>query len=64
MKNLRYFIILFLSLSLQADFIVKSYQEIKNQKAVRQNYEESCGASAYQIAESLRGRISNPLKSI
>ncbi|MCH5336806.1 MAG: C39 family peptidase [Campylobacter sp.] len=46
MKNLRYFIILFLSLSLQADFIVKSYQELKNQKVIRQNYEESCGASS------------------
>ena len=50
MKNLRYFIILFLPLSLQADFIVKSYQEIKNQRVVRQNYEESCGASTYKIA--------------
>ncbi len=29
----------------QAEFIAKSYQEIKNQRVVRQTYEESCGAA-------------------
>ncbi|TLD81282.1 peptidase C39 [Helicobacter sp. MIT 11-5569] len=30
---------------LRAEFILKSYQEIKNQRVIRQNYEESCGAA-------------------
>ena len=33
-------------LFLKADFVVKSYQELKNQRVVRQNYEQSCGASS------------------
>lgn len=46
-KILKSFIIfILLPLSLQADFIVKSYQELRNQKVIRQNYEQSCGASA------------------
>ncbi|HEF1859119.1 TPA: C39 family peptidase [Campylobacter jejuni] len=35
-----------LPLFLKAEFVVKSYQEIKNEKVVRQNYEESCGAAS------------------
>lgn len=35
-----------LPLFLKAEFIVKSYQEIKNEKVIRQNYEESCGAAS------------------
>ncbi|EAJ5432633.1 peptidase C39, partial [Campylobacter jejuni] len=30
-----------LPLFLKAEFVVKSYREIKNEKVVRQNYEES-----------------------
>ena len=44
LKNFIVFILF--PLALQADFIVKSYQELRNQKVIRQNYEESCGASA------------------
>jgi len=42
------FLLVFLILisSLKADFAVKSYQELKNQKVVRQNYEQSCGAAS------------------
>lgn len=40
------FIFFVLPLLLRADFIVKSYQELKNQRVIRQTYEESCGASA------------------
>ncbi|WP_414626888.1 hypothetical protein [Campylobacter sp.] len=29
-----------------ADFAVKSYQEIKNARTIRQSYEASCGAMA------------------
>lgn len=35
-----------LPLFLKAEFVVKSYQEIKNEKVIRQNYEESCGAAS------------------
>lgn len=35
-----------LPLFLEANFAVKSYQELKNERVVRQNYEESCGASS------------------
>ncbi len=35
-----------LPLFLKAKFVVKSYQEIKNEKVIRQNYEESCGAAS------------------
>ncbi|EMJ8697268.1 C39 family peptidase [Campylobacter upsaliensis] len=35
-----------LPLFLKAEFAVKSYQEIKNEKVIRQNYEESCGAAS------------------
>ncbi len=42
-------IVLMMTLSplfLKAEFVVKSYQEIKNEKVIRQNYEESCGAAS------------------
>ncbi|RAX56230.1 peptidase C39 [Helicobacter monodelphidis] len=45
-KVLKVLCLLLLPLSLNAEFIVKSYQELKNQKVVRQNYEQSCGASS------------------
>lgn len=35
-----------LPLFLKAKFVVKSYQEIKNEKVIRQNYEESCRAAS------------------
>lgn len=35
-----------LPLFLKAEFAVKSYQEIKNEKVIKQNYEESCGAAS------------------
>lgn len=38
--------ILCLPLILNAEFAVKSLQELRNQRVVRQNYEESCGASS------------------
>ncbi len=31
---------------LNAEFAVKSYYEIRNERVVRQSYEESCGASS------------------
>lgn len=31
---------------LNAEFAIKSYYEIRNKRVVRQNYEESCGASS------------------
>ena len=39
-------LLMMLAFLLQAEFVVKSYQEIKNQRVVRQNYEESCGAAS------------------
>lgn len=33
-------------LNLKAEFVVKSLNEIKNERVVRQNYEQSCGAAA------------------
>ncbi|MCX2683898.1 cysteine peptidase family C39 domain-containing protein [Campylobacter sp. MIT 21-1685] len=45
-RVLKILIILCFPLTLQADFVVKSYQELKNQRVVRQNYEESCGAAS------------------
>ena len=33
-------------LCLKAEFVVKSYQELKNERVIRQNYEQSCGASS------------------
>ena len=42
-------ILLFLSilvLSAKAEWVVKSYQEIKNERVIRQAYEQSCGASS------------------
>ncbi|EAK2073568.1 peptidase C39 [Campylobacter jejuni] len=42
-------ILLFLSilaLSVKAEWVVKSYQEIKNERVIRQTYEQSCGASS------------------
>lgn len=47
LKILLIFIIL--PLFLKAEFIVKSYQEIKNERVIRQTYEESCGASSLAI---------------
>ncbi|ELU6363398.1 C39 family peptidase [Campylobacter jejuni] len=35
-----------LTLSAKAEWVVKSYQEIKNERAIRQAYEQSCGASS------------------
>lgn len=45
MKKLFIFL-LFLPLFLRAEFAVKSYQELRNQHLVRQNYELSCGAAS------------------
>ncbi len=42
-----------LPLSLKAEFVVKSYAEIKNEKVIRQNYEESCGAASLAILLNL-----------
>lgn len=39
-------IFIILPLFLKAEFVVKSYAEIKNEKVIRQNYEESCGAAS------------------
>ncbi len=48
MKNLIRICLLFSLLQsfTNAEFIVQSYQEIKNQRVIRQSYEESCGASS------------------
>ncbi|WP_104721602.1 cysteine peptidase family C39 domain-containing protein [Helicobacter mesocricetorum] len=48
MKRLLKFLIVFswLPFILKAEFVVQSYQEIKNQRVVRQTYEQSCGASS------------------
>lgn len=48
MKNLIRICLLFSLLQSFAntEFIVQSYQEIKNQRVIRQSYEESCGASS------------------
>lgn len=43
---LKIIIILCLPLLVQAEFAVKSLQELRNQRVVRQTYEESCGASS------------------
>ncbi|EAJ7572212.1 peptidase C39 [Campylobacter upsaliensis] len=46
-KNLKIVLVMtLLPLFLKAEFVVKSYQEIKNEKVIRQNYEESCGAAS------------------
>lgn len=46
-KILRIFLFFaFLPLCLKAEFVVKSYQELKNEGVIRQNYEQSCGASS------------------
>ena len=42
----KFIIIFFIPLALWAEFVVKSYQELKNERIVRQNYEESCGAAS------------------
>ena len=42
----KFIIIFFIPLALWAEFVVKSYQELKNERVVRQNYEESCGAAS------------------
>lgn len=42
-------ILLFLSilaLSAKAEWVIKSYQEIKNERVIKQTYEQSCGASS------------------
>lgn len=46
-KILRIFLLfIFTPLCLKAEFVVKSYQELKNERVIRQNYEQSCGASS------------------
>ncbi|EAJ8044893.1 TPA: C39 family peptidase [Campylobacter coli] len=46
-KILKILLIVFIQpLFLKAEFIVKSYQEIKNERVIRQTYEQSCGASS------------------
>ncbi|HEF7583740.1 TPA: C39 family peptidase, partial [Campylobacter jejuni] len=46
-KILKILLIVFIQpLFLKAEFIVKSYQEIKNENVIRQTYEESCEASS------------------
>lgn len=40
------FLFALLPLMLWAEFAVKSYQELKNDMVVRQNYEHSCGAAS------------------
>lgn len=45
MKKLLY-ILAFFPLTLWAEFVVKSYQELKNENMIRQNYEQSCGAAS------------------
>ena len=45
MKKLLYILALF-PLTLWAEFVVKSYQELKNENMIRQNYEQSCGAAS------------------
>ncbi|EDP6863670.1 peptidase C39, partial [Campylobacter upsaliensis] len=42
----KFIIIFFIPLALWAEFVVKSYQELKNERVIRQNYEESCGAAS------------------
>ena len=37
---------IFTPLCLKAEFVVKSYQELKNERVIRQNYEQSCGAAS------------------
>lgn len=46
MEKVLKFLLLFLPLALEAEFVVKSYQELKNERVIRQNYEQSCGASS------------------
>ena len=45
-KVLRFFLFSLCFLPLFADFVVKSFQELRNQNLVRQSYEESCGAAS------------------
>lgn len=40
------FLAFLLICSSYADFAVKSYQEIKNSRTIRQSYEASCGAAS------------------
>lgn len=42
----RAFLTAFMPVLLSAEFVVKSYHELRNENVVRQNYEESCGASS------------------
>lgn len=41
-----YYFLSILALSAKAEWVVKSYQEIKNERVIRQTYEQSCGASS------------------
>lgn len=41
-----FLLFIFTPLCLKAEFVVKSYQELKNEGVIRQNYEQSCGASS------------------
>lgn len=45
LKGITIVAFLFTATFTNAEFIVQSYQTIKNKRVVRQNYEESCGAS-------------------
>ena len=40
------FLAFLLACSCYADFALKSYQEIKNARTIRQSYEASCGAAS------------------
>lgn len=39
-------IILSIIINLNAEFVVRSYRELRNQGIIRQSYEESCGAAS------------------
>lgn len=46
MEKVLKFLLLFLPLALEAEFVTKSFFELKNESLVRQNYEQSCGAAS------------------
>lgn len=41
-----FLLFIFLPLCLKAEFVVKPFSELKNERVIRQNYEQSCGASS------------------
>lgn len=47
-----------LALSTKAEWVVKSYQEIKNERVIRQTYEESCG-QLYSIYLMIKKSLMN-----